>query len=300
MDELPAELIGCLLSKMTPKDAVSASTVCKKWRQALHHVTSMTFCAMSISALNLTHALTQFPNLEKLEMIHVDFEGVNEGTIVLHVPRVKFLHLEAMWNLYVDGISLIGDCLEDITIWGFVLARLEIFGGAMLTNLTIDEPSTLFVEEKLTKLDILNLTGVKIELPMFFDVIQGCSRLSVLRLMDVQILENDSTMHLETVADAFPRLRHLALYGDILAALVLPSSLSSFCMNHVREIEVGSSHIDGAFYASVEELLLKCPQTKRVVMYGTDDALHNFKDELKNKHLNAEIHIAEFLAFLDH
>ncbi|KAK8596592.1 hypothetical protein V6N13_001206 [Hibiscus sabdariffa] len=100
-------------------------------------------------------------------------------------------------------------------------------------------------------------------------MISRSSKLKKLRLWDVAFDDEDEVVDLETIAVCFPQLKHLALSYE------LKDDIMHYCLQgysnleNVMVLELGWTVINDLFSNWVEELLKRCPNLRKMIIFGS-------------------------------
>ncbi|KAK6936214.1 F-box domain [Dillenia turbinata] len=223
---------------------------------------------VSISALDLSLLLTACPKIEELELLNPEIAMSDaQVTVELSSPTLRSIYVEA---ISLDKFILEADSLVKLHLKDCALEVFELIGKGTLKHFKIDDVSVLHLDigEAIENLEIVDVSNFTITWPKFYQMISRSSKLRQLRLWDVVFDEEDEIVDLETIAVCFPQLSHLSLSYDLRDG-VLHYSLQGYSqLENVLMLELGWTVINDLFSHWVAGLLKRCPNLKKLVIYG--------------------------------
>ncbi|XP_068340024.1 F-box/LRR-repeat protein At1g67190-like isoform X1 [Pyrus communis] len=226
---------------------------------------SLSLSYVSISALDLSLLLTACPKLQNLALINPDIAMSDaQATMELNSPSLKNIYLEAV---SLDKFILEADSIENLHLKDCTLEVFELIGKGSLSVLKIDDVSVLHLDigDNTENLQIVDVSSFTIMWPKFYNMISKSSNLKRLRLWGVVFDDEDEVVDLETVSVCFPQLTHLSLSYDLRDVCGLQGSSS---LENVVVLELGWTIISELFSDWVAGLLERCPNLKKLVIYG--------------------------------
>lgn len=229
---------------------------------------SLSLSFVSISALDLSLLLYACPKLEILSMVSPEIAmSDSQASVELSSSSLKEFFVESFG---LDKFILEGDSLENLHIKDCTFEVFELIGKGTLKVLKIDDVSVIHLDigESTENLEIVDVCNFTIMWPKFYHMISKASKLHRLRLWSVVFDDEDEVVDIETISVCFPRLTHLSLSYDLRDG-VLHYGLQglSFLMN-VVVLELGWTAISDLFSEWVAGLLERCPNLKKLVIYG--------------------------------
>ena len=226
---------------------------------------SLSLSYVSISALDLNLLLTACPKLQNLALINPDIAMSDaQATMELNSPSLKNIYVEAV---SLDKFILEADSIENLHLKDCTLELFELIGKGSLSVLKIDDVSVLHLDigDNTENLQIVDVSSFTIMWPKFYNMISKSSNLKRLRLWGVVFDDEDEVVDLETVSACFPQLTHLSLSYDLRDVCGLQGSSS---LENVVVLELGWTIISELFSDWVAGLLERCPNLKKLVIYG--------------------------------
>ncbi|KAM0989988.1 hypothetical protein ACFX13_008651 [Malus domestica] len=226
---------------------------------------SLSLSYVSISALDLSLLLTACPKLQILALINPDIAMSDaQATMELNSPSLKNIYVEAV---SLDKFVLEADSIENLHLKDCTLELFELIGKGSLSVLKIDDVSVLHLDigDNTENLQIVDVSSFTIMWPKFYNMISKSSNLKRLRLWGVVFDDEDEVVDLETVSTCFPQLTHLSLSYDLRDVCGLQGSSS---LENVVVLELGWTIISELFSDWVAGLLERCPNLKKLVIYG--------------------------------
>ncbi|XP_009374725.2 F-box/LRR-repeat protein At1g67190 isoform X1 [Pyrus x bretschneideri] len=226
---------------------------------------SLSLSYVSISALDLSLLLTACPKLQNLALINPDIAMSDaQATMELNSPSLKNIYVEAV---SLDKFILEADSIENLHLKDCTLEVFELIGKGSLSVLKIDDVSVLHLDigDNTENLQIVDVSSFTIMWPKFYNMISKSSNLKRLRLWGVVFDDEDEVVDLETVSVCFPQLTHLSLSYDLRDVCGLQGSSS---LENVVVLELGWTIISELFSDWVAGLLERCPNLKKLVIYG--------------------------------
>ncbi|KAF2282642.1 hypothetical protein GH714_030324 [Hevea brasiliensis] len=229
---------------------------------------SLALSFVSISALDLSLLLTACPKIETLTLINPDVVMSDaQATMELTSSSLKDIYVEA---ISLDKFILEADSLEKLHLKDCTLELFELIGKGSLRVLKIDDVSVLQLDigESTANLEVVDVSNFTITGPKFYNMISKSSKLVRLRLWGVVFDDEDEVVDLDNMPVCFPWLTNLSLNYD-LRDEVLHYGLHGSCQfNNVAVLELGWSVINDQFTDWVAGLLARCPNLRKLVIYG--------------------------------
>ncbi|XWS71469.1 hypothetical protein CRYUN_Cryun03dG0140500 [Craigia yunnanensis] len=262
---------------------------------------SLSLSHVSISALDLSLLLTACPKLESLELVNPEIAMSDaQVTVELSSPTLKSVYVEA---ISLDKFMLEADSIEHLHLKDCALELFELIGKGTLKYFKIDDVSVIHLEigETVDNLEVVDVSNFTIIWPKFYQMISRCSKLRKLRLWDVAFDDEDEVVDLETIAVCFPQLNHLSISYELRDGVMHYSLQGSSNLDNVMVLELGWTVINDLFSHWVEELLKRCPNLKKLVIFGVVSEaksheecqiLANFTSsivQLMRKYMNVEV-----------
>ncbi|XP_048234584.1 F-box/LRR-repeat protein At1g67190 isoform X2 [Ricinus communis] len=229
---------------------------------------SLSLSYVSISALDLSLLLTACPKIELLELINPEIAMSDaQVTIELSSPTLKSVYVEA---ISLDKFILEADSIECLHLKDCALELFELIGKGNLKHFKIDDVSVIHLDigETVDNLEIVDVSNFTIIWPKFYQLISKSSKLRRLRLWDVVFDDDDGIVDLETIAVYFPQLSHLSLSYDLRDGVLQYGLQGSSNLVNVVVLELGWTVINDLFSHWVEGLLKRCPNLRKLVIYG--------------------------------
>lgn len=263
---------------------------------------SLSLSNVSISALDLSLLLTACPKLEKLALINPDIAmSDSQATMELSSPTLKSIYIE---TISLDKFTLEADSIESLHLKDSTLEFFELISNGGLKYFKIDDVSVVDIDigENTKYLEVIDVNNFTIMWTKFYPMISKSSKLRRLRLWGVVFDEEDEVVDLETIAMYFPQLSHLSLSYDLRDGLVQYGLQGSSRLENVVILELGWTVISELFTHWVTGLLHRCPNLKKLVIYGvvseaksTEEchSLANFTSSivrLMRKYMHVDVH----------
>ncbi|CAH8360615.1 unnamed protein product [Eruca vesicaria subsp. sativa] len=229
---------------------------------------SLSLSYVSISALDLNLLLSACPVVESLELVSLEIAMSDaQVTIELSSPTLK--------SVYFDGISLDkfileADCIEFLHMKDCVLELFELIGNGTLKHFKLDDVSVIHLDimETSDSLEVVDVNHFTMVWPKFYQMISRSQNLRKLRLWDVVFDDDDEIIDLESIAAGFTQLTHLSLSYDLKDGAAHYSLQGNTLLENVTVLELGWTVINDVFSIWVEELLRRCPNLKKLIIYG--------------------------------
>ncbi|XP_008389342.1 F-box/LRR-repeat protein At1g67190-like isoform X2 [Malus sylvestris] len=196
---------------------------------------SLSLSYVSISALDLSLLLTACPKLQILALINPDIAMSDaQATMELNSPSLKNIYVEAV---SLDKFVLEADSIENLHLKDCTLELFELIGKGSLSVLKIDDVSVLHLDigDNTENLQIVDVSSFTIMWPKFYNMISKSSNLKRLRLWGVVFDDEDE---------------------------------GSSSLENVVVLELGWTIISELFSDWVAGLLERCPNLKKLVIYG--------------------------------
>ncbi|KAE8711463.1 F-box/LRR-repeat protein [Hibiscus syriacus] len=262
---------------------------------------SLSLSHVSISALDLSLLLTACPKLENLELVSPEiWMSDAQVTVELSSPTLKSIYVEA---ISLDKFMLEADSVESLHLRDCALELFELIGKGTLKYFKIDDVSVIHLDigENIDNLEVVDVSNFTISWPKLYQMISGSLKLKKLRLWDVAFDDEDEVLDLETIAICFPQLKHLALSYELRDVVMHYGLERSSNLENVMVLELGWTVINDLFSHWVEELLERCPNLRKMIIFGSISEsksheecqiLANFTStivKLMRKYMNVEV-----------
>lgn len=229
---------------------------------------SLSLSYVSISALDLNLLLSACPMIESLELVSLEIAMSDaQVTIELSSPTLK--------SVYFDGISLDkfileADSIEFLHMKDCVLELFELIGNGTLKHFKLDDVSVIHLDimETSESLEVVDVNHFTMVWPKFYQMISRSQKLKKLRLWDVVFDDDDEIIDVESIAAGFSHLTHLSLSYDLKDGAAHYSLQGTTQLENVTVLELGWTVINDVFSIWVEELLRRCPNLKKLIIYG--------------------------------
>ncbi|VVA94331.1 unnamed protein product [Arabis nemorensis] len=229
---------------------------------------SLSLSYVSISALDLNLLLSACPMIQTLELVSLEIAMSDaQVTIELSSPTLK--------SVYFDGISLDkfileADSIEYLHMKDCVLELFELIGNGTLKHFKLDDVSVIHLDimETSENLEVVDVNHFTMVWPKFYQMISRSQKLRKLRLWDVVFDDDDEIIDLESIAAGFSQLTHLSLSYDLKDGAAHYSLQGDTRLENVTVLELGWTVINDVFSIWMEELLRRCPNLKKLIIYG--------------------------------
>lgn len=228
---------------------------------------SLSLSYVSISALDLSLLLTACQKIEILELVSPEIAMLDaQVTVELTSPTLKSIYVEA---ISLDKFILEADSIERLHLKDCALELFELVGRGTLKHFKIDDVSVIHLDigDTVDNLEIVDVSSFTIFWPKFYQMISRSSKLKKLRLWDV-VFDEDEVLDLETIGVCFPQLSHLSLSYDLKDGVLHYGLQGSANLENVAVLELGWPVISDLFSHWVEGLLKRCPNLRRLVIFG--------------------------------
>ncbi|ONI01242.1 hypothetical protein PRUPE_6G129400 [Prunus persica] len=193
---------------------------------------SLSLRYVSISALDLSLLLSACPKIETLELVNPEIAMSDaQVTVELSSPTLKSIYAE---RISLEKFILEADSIQRLHLKACALEVFELIGKGTLKHFKIDDVSVFH-------LDIGD---------------------------NVENLEIDEIVDLETIAVCLPQLSHLSLSYDLRDGVLHYGLQGSSHLENVTFLELGWTLINDIFIHFVEGLLKRCPSLKKLVIHG--------------------------------
>ncbi|XP_057961088.1 F-box/LRR-repeat protein At1g67190 [Malania oleifera] len=223
---------------------------------------------VSVSALDLSLLVTACPKIEVLSLISPEIVVSDaHSTMELSSTSLKDIYVEA---ISLDKFTLEADGLEHLHLKDCSLEIFELLGKGTLKILKIDDVSVIHLDigESTENLEVVDVSNFTIMWPKFYLMISKSSKLRRLRLWGVVFDDEDEVVDLETICACFPRLSNLSLSYDLRDGALHYGLQGSSHLENVVVLELGWTTISDLFSHWVEGLLERCPNLKKLVIFG--------------------------------
>ncbi|KAK8562484.1 hypothetical protein V6N13_018926 [Hibiscus sabdariffa] len=230
---------------------------------------SLSLNHVSISALDLSLLLSACPKLESLELVSPEIAMSDaQVTVELCNHTLKSIYVEA---ISLDKFMLEADSIEHLHLKDCALELFELIGKGTLKYFKIDDVSVIHLDigESMENLEVVDVNNFTIIWPKFYQMIARSLKLKKLRLWDVAFDDEDEIVDLETLAVCFPELEHLALSYELKDDALHYGFEGSSDLANVMVLELGWTVINDLFSLWVEELLIRCPNLRKLVIFGS-------------------------------
>lgn len=229
---------------------------------------SLSLSSISISALDLSLFITACPKIEFLTLISLDIAMSDaQATMELSSPSLRDVCVE---GISMEKFILEADSLEKLQLKDCTLEIFELVGKGTLRLLKIDDVSVIHLDigESTENLEVVDVSNFTIMWAKFHHMISRSSKLRRLRLWGVVFDDEDEVVDMETISVCFPLLSHLLLSYDLREGALQDCLQGSFRLENVIVLELGWTVISDLFSQWVGGLLERCPNLKKLVIYG--------------------------------
>ncbi|CAK9134543.1 unnamed protein product [Ilex paraguariensis] len=263
---------------------------------------SLSLSYVSISALDLSLLLTACPKIEVLTLTSLDIAmSDTQATMELCSVSLKDIYVEA---ISLDKLMLEADSIEKLHLKDCTLEVFELVGKGTLRLLRIDDVSVIHLDigESTENLEVVDVSNFTIMWAKFHHMISRASKLRRLRLWGVVFDDDDEIVDMETISACFPLLSHLSLSYDLRDGALQYGLQGSFQLENVVVLELGWTVINDLFSNWVAGLLERCPNLRKLVIYGVVSEAKTHEDchmlatftssivRLMRKYLHVEVH----------
>ncbi|XP_050228295.1 F-box/LRR-repeat protein At1g67190-like isoform X1 [Mercurialis annua] len=236
--------------------------------QKIPYLISLSLKNVSISALDLNLLLIACPNLEALNLVSPVI-AMSESQIIMQLKTftLKYIYVEAIG---FDKFRLEADSLEVLTLKNCTLELFELVGQGSLRILKMDDVSIVhpdFGENTLNleDVDISNFTSTWL---MFYKMISKSSKLTRLRLWDIELDDEGDYLDSDSMFDCFPQLTNLSMDYSLVDDVCCYGLYGSYQFDNVVTLELGWTGIDDMFTDWVAGVLARCPHLRKLVICG--------------------------------
>ncbi|KAJ1419543.1 Leucine-rich repeat domain superfamily [Sesbania bispinosa] len=229
---------------------------------------SLSLSFVSISALDLSLLLSACPRLETLSMVSPEIAvSDSQASMELSSSSLKDFSVESFG---LDKFILEADLLENLHLKDCTFEVFELIGKGTLKVLKVDDVSVIHLDigENTENLEIVDVSNFTIMWPKFYHMISKASKLRRLRLWGVVFDDEDEVVDLETISVCFPQLIHLSLSYDLRDGVLNYGLQGLSLLVNVVVLELGWTSITDLFSVWVAGLLERCPNLKKLVIYG--------------------------------
>jgi hypothetical protein len=170
----------------------------------------------------------------------------------------------------LDKFVLEADLLEHLHLKDCTFEIFELIGKGTLKVLKVDDVSVIHLDigENADNLEFVDISNFTIMWPKFYHMISKASKLRRLRLWGVVFEDDDEVVDLETISVCFPQLSHLSLSYDLRDGVLNYGLQGLSLLVNVAVLELGWTSINDLFATWVAGLLERCPNLKKLVIYG--------------------------------
>lgn len=229
---------------------------------------SLSLSFVSISALDLSLLLYACPKLETLSIVNPEIAmSDSQASVELSSSSLKDFFVESFG---LDKFILEADSLESLHLKDCTFEVFELVGKGTLKVLKIDDVSVIHLDigDSTENLEIVDVCNFTIMWPKFYHMISKASKLHILRLWGVVFDDEDEVVDVETISVCFPRLTHLSLSYDLRDGVLHYGLQGLSPLMNVVVLELGWTAISDLFSVWVAGLLERCPNLKKLVIYG--------------------------------
>ncbi|XP_061361931.1 F-box/LRR-repeat protein At1g67190-like [Gastrolobium bilobum] len=229
---------------------------------------SLSLSFVSISALDLSLLLSACPRLETLSLFSPEIAvSDSQASMELSSSTLKNFSVESFG---LDKFVLEADLLENLHLKDCTFEDFELIGKGTLKVLKVDDVSVIHLDigENTENLEIVDVSNFTIMWPKFYHMISKASKLHRLRLWGVVFDDEDEVVDLETISVCFPQLMHLSLSYDLRDGVLNYGLQGLSTLANVVVLELGWTSISDLFSAWVAGHLERCPNLKKLVIYG--------------------------------
>lgn len=222
-----------------------------------------------LSALDLNLLLSVCPKLEFLSLVNIDITFSDAPSMIeLNSASLKTLNIE---GLSVDTIVLEADKLECLILRDSTFEQFELVSKGSLRHLRIEDVSIIQLDigQSADLLEEVIVSDFTILWPRFYQMISRASNLRKLRLWGLPFDAEEEAIDLEMIASSFPCLSCLALNYNLGDGHYQHAFRSSVVLEKVVVLELGTSKIHELFAQWIAGFLERCPNLKRLGIYGT-------------------------------
>ncbi|KAE8705801.1 F-box/LRR-repeat protein [Hibiscus syriacus] len=229
---------------------------------------SLSLSYVTISDLDLRLLLTACPKLECLELVDLEI-AISDAqmTLELSSPTLKSIYVEA---ISLDRFMLEADSIERLHLRDCSLEVFELIGKGTLKYLKFDDAIVIHLDmgETVDNLEVVDVSSYAIFWTKFYQMISRSSKLRKLRLWDVTFDDEYEVIDLETIAVCFPQLNHLSLRYELRHGEMHYGLQGSSNLETVTVLELGWTVLNDLFSHWVEELLKRCPNLRKIIIFG--------------------------------
>eukprot|EP00249_Psilotum_nudum_P002236 c15173_g1_i1 orf=233-1492(-) len=236
--------------------------------QKFPSLVSLSLNRAAVSALDLNMLLSACPKLESLSLVNTEITLSDaQSTMEINSASLKTIFIE---GLSVDNIMLEAEKLENLFLRDSTFEHFVLMSKGCLRLLRIDDVSIIQLDigESTDLLEVVDISVFTIMWPRFYQMISRASKLKKLRLWGLPFDAEEEVMDLETIAVSFPCLSRLALNYDLGDGLYRHAMRGSSLLEKVVVLELGVSTIHDLFAPWIAGILERCPNLKRLVVYG--------------------------------
>ncbi|KAK2454762.1 hypothetical protein P8452_02124 [Trifolium repens] len=229
---------------------------------------SLSLSFVSISELDLCLLLAACPRLETLSMVSPEIAlSDSQSSMEISSSSLKEFSVE---SLCLDKFVLEADLLEHLHLKDCTFEIFELIGKGTLKVLKVDDVSVIHLDigENADNLEFVDISNFTIMWPKFYHMISKASKLRRLRLWGVVFEDDDEVVDLETISVCFPQLSHLSLSYDLRDGVLNYGLQGLSLLVNVAVLELGWTSINDLFATWVAGLLERCPNLKKLVIYG--------------------------------
>ncbi|KAI9122070.1 hypothetical protein K1719_006759 [Acacia pycnantha] len=229
---------------------------------------SLSLSFVSISALDLSLLLSVCPRLETLSMVSTEIAMSDAQTSMeLNSSSLRHFYVESFG---LDKFMLEADLLETLHLKDCTFEVFELVSKGNLKVLRIDDVSVIHLDigETEENLEIVDVSNFTIMWPKFYHMISKASKLLKLRLWGVVFDDEDEVVDIESISVCFPQLTHLSLSYDLRDGVPHHGLQGLSLLLNVVVLELGWTTINDLFSVWVAGLLKRCPQLKKLIIYG--------------------------------
>ncbi|KAE8735603.1 F-box/LRR-repeat protein [Hibiscus syriacus] len=201
----------------------------------------------------------KFPCLKSLSLSYVSISDLDLRLLLTACPKLECLEL-------VDPEITISDAQMTLELSSPTLKEYL----CTLKYFKFDDVIVIHLDicETVDNLEVVDVSSYAIFWTKFYQMISRSSKLRKLRLWDVAFDDEYEVIDLETIAVCFPQLNHLSLRYELRNGVMHYGLQGSSNLETVRVLELGWTVINDLFYHWVEELLKRCPNLRKMIIFG--------------------------------
>ncbi|XP_050230628.1 F-box/LRR-repeat protein At1g67190-like [Mercurialis annua] len=236
--------------------------------QNFPHLVSLCLSDVRISALDLNLLLTACPKIETFNLMRPVI-ATSDSLTVLELKSFSLKHIYVQ-GICFDKFILEADSLEKLSLSNCTLVIFELIGQGSLRVLKMANVSIFHLEfgENTLNLEVVNVSNFTSTWLQFYRIISKSSKLTRLRLWNVELDDEDDFVDLDTMFVCFPQLRCLSINYSLPDDVCYYGLHGSYQFNNVVMLELGWTVINDMFTDWAAGLLARCPNLRKLVIYG--------------------------------